>query len=258
MRRTRQKVFTFRVRFASISLIGLCILVGLVLFGPLRPNVKEVRSDEEFVACRDRLARIATAISQYYRATGNLPPACVRDDHGNPLLSGRVLLLPYLGAQDAYERLNLGEPWDSPQNLAALQSRRSLADLFHCQSDRGDRLDDSTYVLVSEYGIRLAKEDCECEPIDALPRDETNTVMMFEVAKWGVNWADPCDATLSGIRRMLKEHGLTSPHGVMVHVLLRDGRVLSLHTDYFEEIVERCIGKSAPDNQSGSAGDPPE
>ena len=48
------------------------------------------------------------------------PPAALRDSGGLPLLSWRVLLLPYLGHNDLYRRFHLDEPWDGPHNKALL------------------------------------------------------------------------------------------------------------------------------------------
>ncbi|HKI31685.1 MAG TPA: DUF1559 domain-containing protein [Gemmataceae bacterium] len=49
---------------------------------------------------------------------GHLPPAVLRSPNGQPLLSWRVALLPYLGERGLYEQFHLDEPWDSPHNFA--------------------------------------------------------------------------------------------------------------------------------------------
>jgi hypothetical protein len=51
---------------------------------------------------------------------GHLPPAVVYGKDGRPLLSWRVLLLPYLNQKELYEEFRLDEPWDSPHNLGLL------------------------------------------------------------------------------------------------------------------------------------------
>jgi len=53
----------------------------------------------------------------YHDTHGELPPAYTTDEDGTPLLSWRVLILPFLEETDLYERFNLDEPWDSPNNL---------------------------------------------------------------------------------------------------------------------------------------------
>jgi hypothetical protein len=54
------------------------------------------------------------------RNNGRLPPAAVCSEDGTPLLSWRVLLLPYIEQQDLYKEFHLDEPWDSPHNIELL------------------------------------------------------------------------------------------------------------------------------------------
>src|SRR4051794_32812847 len=51
---------------------------------------------------------------------GRLPPSVVYAAYGKPLHSWRVLILPPLDRQELYEPFRLGEPRDSPHNLALL------------------------------------------------------------------------------------------------------------------------------------------
>ncbi len=67
---------------------------------------------------------IALAIHNYASATGKkrlFPPAYSTDRAGKPLLSWRVLILPYLDQQqELYREFHLDEPWDSPHNRALI------------------------------------------------------------------------------------------------------------------------------------------
>jgi hypothetical protein len=56
----------------------------------------------------------------YNDVHGRLPPAVVYGYGGKPLLSWRVLLLPYMEQQTLYKEFKLDEPWDSPHNLQLL------------------------------------------------------------------------------------------------------------------------------------------
>ena len=51
---------------------------------------------------------------------GRLPPAAVCGEDGTPLLSWRVLILPYIEQDDLYKQFHLDEPWDSPHNIELL------------------------------------------------------------------------------------------------------------------------------------------
>lgn len=60
------------------------------------------------------------AMHHYAEAHGRLPTAVVYGADDRPLLSWRVLLLPYLEHNDLFRRFKLEEPWDSPHNLRLL------------------------------------------------------------------------------------------------------------------------------------------
>jgi hypothetical protein len=54
----------------------------------------------------------------YHGEHGRLPPAAVCGPDGTPLLSWRVLILPFIEQQALYRQFKLDEPWDGPHNLA--------------------------------------------------------------------------------------------------------------------------------------------
>lgn len=112
-------------------------------------------TDEVPYQLRDNFARIAAALQAYHREKGSFPPAALYDRDGKPLLSWRVLILPYMeqrpgdimGPQDGpfakveerfpqdkpaepvqrktftdlYKEFNLDEPWDSLHNKKLLE-----------------------------------------------------------------------------------------------------------------------------------------
>ena len=68
---------------------------------------------------RDRLHRLrqlCLAIVHYESTNSTFPPAANVDAAGQPLLSWRVHVLPYLGEVELYREFHLDEPWDSPHN----------------------------------------------------------------------------------------------------------------------------------------------
>jgi hypothetical protein len=70
-----------------------------------------------------RLRDIGYAMANYENAKNSFPlvfsatMASNFDANGNPHLSWRVHILPYLGYQRLYSQFHLDEPWDSPNNL---------------------------------------------------------------------------------------------------------------------------------------------
>jgi hypothetical protein len=64
----------------------------------------------------NNLKQIAIAMHNYHDVYGRFPPAAVCDKAGKPMLSWRVLLLPYVEGNDLYQEFKLDEPWDSDHN----------------------------------------------------------------------------------------------------------------------------------------------
>jgi RNA polymerase sigma factor (sigma-70 family) len=64
----------------------------------------------------ENLKRLVRAMHAYAKDHKRFPPAAVYDKTGKPLLSWRVLLLPYLDQKNLYMQFKLDEPWDSPHN----------------------------------------------------------------------------------------------------------------------------------------------
>jgi hypothetical protein len=60
------------------------------------------------------------AMLNFEAANKILPPRELRSADGKPLLSWRVLVLPYLDQEALYREFHLDEPWDSPHNLSLI------------------------------------------------------------------------------------------------------------------------------------------
>jgi hypothetical protein len=56
----------------------------------------------------------------YHDTYKTLPPQARHGPDGRPLLSWRVLILPFVEGGDLYKKFKLDEPWDSPHNLKLL------------------------------------------------------------------------------------------------------------------------------------------
>ncbi len=98
--------------------IGYDITTSGVLIGMLLPAVQQVRAAARRVQALNNLRQMALALLNYESAHGHFPPAYTVDDDGNPLLSWRVTILPFLEQNELYQQFHLDEPWDSPHNRA--------------------------------------------------------------------------------------------------------------------------------------------
>jgi hypothetical protein len=72
------------------------------------------------------LAAIGQALQAYLHDHGTYPPAALVNAWGQATVSWRVLILPYLGHKDLYDRFDLTRTWDSPANKYLLRSMPAI------------------------------------------------------------------------------------------------------------------------------------
>lgn len=109
---------------ASLGLTHLALAAAVAALGAVGWAGWSVIQQSREAAARSRcnLGQIRLAMENYQVDHGVLPPACLVGPKGEPLLSWRVLLLPYMDDEqkDLYSRFCLNEPWDSEHNIALL------------------------------------------------------------------------------------------------------------------------------------------
>jgi hypothetical protein len=69
----------------------------------------------------NNLKQIGLAMHNYHDLHQTLPPAYRAENSGRPLLSWRVLILPYIDQQALYKEFHLDEPWDSQHNKKLIE-----------------------------------------------------------------------------------------------------------------------------------------
>ena len=68
-----------------------------------------------------KLGEVFKALDLYANDNnGKYPPAFTKSAQGSPLLSWRVLILPYIEQQNLFNKFNQNEPWDGPTNKPLL------------------------------------------------------------------------------------------------------------------------------------------
>jgi hypothetical protein len=131
------------------------------------------------------MKQLALAIQNYHEVNGHLPPAVVHDKDGNPLLSWRVALLPYLEQDSLYRRFRLDEPWDSPHNEPL--SRTTPRCYVHALRDDPDGL--TRYQVLVGPGTAFERPGLTWSDF---PDGRENTVLVVE-AGVAVPWTKPVD-----------------------------------------------------------------
>ncbi len=95
---------------------GNVVAVAPVSVALLLPAVQSARAAARRVTSMNNMKQIMLALLNYHSVHKKFPPAYATDADGNPTVSWRVLILPYIEQQMLYEKFKLDEPWDSPHN----------------------------------------------------------------------------------------------------------------------------------------------
>ena len=82
---------------------------------------RKVQQAAATASSQNNLKQIVLALHNYHDAMGAFPPAAVVDKKGKPMLSWRVLILPYVEEEALYKQFKLDEPWDSENNKKLIE-----------------------------------------------------------------------------------------------------------------------------------------
>lgn len=82
----------------------------------LLPAVQAARTAARRSQSQNNLKQIMLAMHIHHDLHKHLPPQASTDKDGKPLLSWRVMVLPYIEQQALFNEFHLDEPWDSEHN----------------------------------------------------------------------------------------------------------------------------------------------
>jgi prepilin-type processing-associated H-X9-DG protein len=170
----------------AAAVVGV-VTIALLVVGPLMESAQIGTNRRK---CAANLRQIGTALLQYERDYGTLPPAIVSDAQGTPLYSWRVLILPYLGPQEQrlYSQFRLDQPWNSPANSLLL---KQMPKIFRSPGDTAAAADETSYVVIAgpstpfPLGQPLARSQ--------IGDGVYSTILVVEVAHSGIAWTEPKD-----------------------------------------------------------------
>lgn len=130
---------------ASVGLVLLgCLVFAVFRFGG--QTVQRLSSNRTQNASIRNLEKIADALNAYAAQYNSYPPPALLDAKGKPLVSWRVLILPYLDEDELYDQFDLTKDWTDSQNM---QAAYQMPDVFqHPNSQAGFNTPESDYYLV--------------------------------------------------------------------------------------------------------------
>lgn len=155
--------------------------VGASMLSPAVGRLKEINARIESA---NNLKQIALALHNYYSANNALPAAAVVDKKGKPLLSWRVMILPYVEQEALYKEFKLDEPWDSDHNKKLVERMPKVFALPNKLSKPGH-----THYRVPVGGGAMW-DWVQGTTFDQVTDGLSNTWMVAE-AEEGVPWTKP-------------------------------------------------------------------
>ncbi len=181
------------------------------------------------------ILQIGKALESYHEAKGNYPPPAILAKNGEPLLSWRVALLPYLGEEDLYKQFKLDEPWDSFHNRKLLMR---MPKVFAPPFGR-NAWKTSYQVFVGPGSVFEGPKGCRKADItDGL----ATTILLVRVHEnEAIAWTKPGDLAFALNRPMPR---LTGRYGVQFDALFADGSARSFNKDFPEQRLRALITRN--------------
>ena len=168
------------------------------------PAVTQVREAAGRVKDSNNLKQIGLAMHNFHSARNRFPQATAfRTKDGQPGLSWRVALLPFLEEENLYRQFKLDEPWDSPANRPLLARIPKV----YLQPDQvGDTSGNTHYLVFTGQGAMFddpLKPNPNRPPVPAgQPElgvgiaevvDGTSNTILVVTAPNAVPWTKPDD-----------------------------------------------------------------
>jgi hypothetical protein len=225
------------VEILLIAVLGCFVLAGL--FSLLRPDPRPTDFLTAF-----HLKDIGLAMHNYHDTYGSFPPPAVYSKEGQPLLSWRVLLLPFLDEKKLYSQFHLDEPWDSPHNMPLLAK---MPRVYAPATGKPAQEPFATYYQVF-VGPGAAFEDQSAFTFASFTDGTSQTILVIE-ADEPIPWTKPEDLPFAP-GQSLPELGLTTLYGrggvkkFGTHATFADGSVHFIPRDTDEKIIRALITRN--------------
>ena len=188
-------------------------VMSVLLPAAVRQSVRESYNEAE---CVEHMKQIGLGMHNFHSSRSHFPRPTIDDKQGRPLLSWRVAILPYLGADEAhlYEQFNLKEPWDSPHNIQLLGQ---MPRFYRCPSEPDLPVGMTPYQITVGRGALLSRK--RGLRIGDITSGTSNAFLLGESEKL-VPWTAPEDVPVDEAVEFY-----SGPHPARQHTLYFDGSV---------------------------------
>ncbi len=200
------------------------VAVAGIAVGMLLPAVQQVREAARRTASSNNIRQLTLACLNYESSYGHFPAQAICDEDGNPLLSWRVAILPFMGEDALYEEFHLDEPWDSEHNIELLDKMPQVL-----VNPNFDMAGFTSYPGVAGENMAFNK-DQELN-IGDVTDGTSNTIMFVEAdAEAAVEWTRPRDLDVDLVNPMMNLGGVR-PAGFVVSFMDGSARLIDQWID---------------------------
>ena len=220
---------------SGFTLIELLVVIAIIaiLIGLLLPAVQKVREAAARAKCQNNLKQIGLALHNYHDVYNGFPPATLVGKKGKPLLSWRVLILPYVEQDNLYKQFRLDEPWDSEHNKKLLAM---MPKTYAVPVDEKALKAHETHYL-GFFGKGAIFNGKKGSRITDITDGTSNTILVVEAAK-AVPWSKPEDLPFEA-GKPLPKLGAFWPNGFQAAFC--DGSVRMLRKDISATTLRSAI-----------------
>ncbi|MBI3408540.1 MAG: DUF1559 domain-containing protein [Planctomycetes bacterium] len=167
-----------------------------------------------------------------------LPPAVVYGDNGTPLLSWRVLILPFVEQKELYDEFKLDESWDSPHNILLLSK---IPEVYKPPARRARTMPPHHTVVHVFIGEGTAFEEGRAIRLTSdFPDGTSNTILVVEGGP-PVPWTKPEEIPFDPA---LPLPNLFNLFGDTLRIAFADGSVRRFGPEISEQTLRGAITRT--------------
>ncbi len=190
--------------------------------------------------CVNNEKQIVLALHNYHDQHNSFPPAYSTGKDGKPLLSWRVLILPFVDAKALYDQFHLDEAWDSPHNRTLIGKMPAV---FRCPAENEALAAEGKTRYLAPRGAAGIIHDAKGVSLREITDGSSNTIIMIDAGdEHAVEWTKPDDWIFDpepGIESIFRSH---SPGGI--NAAFADGSVRYLRQTIAPAVLRALLSRN--------------
>jgi hypothetical protein len=188
------------------------------------------------------LKELYAAMTRYHEDRGHYPPPAIYGKDGQPLLSWRVALLPYLGQEKLYGEFKLDEPWDSVHNKKLLDR---MPGVFRTQLAWDTPSWKSTRQVFTGPGTLF--DSPRARRRADISDDPGQTILLVQTAgAAAVPWSKPADRAYEPGKPLPV---ILGPSEAGFSVVMADGTIRFVQREMVEKVLPGLITRSGSERE---------